>query len=709
MIRTLLGLLTLPTLMFASSASPTSALNLLPMPASVQIQAGRLDLDGSFTIALTGCSDSRLERAVQRLQRRIEGRTGVGLPLGLTSSTQAVLNVACTADAPQYPRLGDDESYSLEIVPQRATLKASTGTGALRGMETVLQLVSADQAGYYFPAVNIQDKPRFAWRGLMIDVSRHWEPVEVIKRNINGLAAVKMNVFHWHLTDDQGFRVESKKYPKLQEMGSDGLYYTQEQIREVVAYAADRGVRIVPEFDMPGHTTSWFVGYPDLASGPGPYQVERKFGVFDPTMDPTREETYKFLDGFLGEMAQLFPDEYIHIGGDENNGKQWKANPRIQEFIEKHGLKDTAALQAYFNQRVLKILTKHGKKMVGWDEVLTPDLPKNVVVQSWRGTKSLADGARLGYTGILSQPYYFDHMAPAEYFYVNDPLPANAGLTSEQAARVIGGESCAWGEFLSSDNIDSRIWPRNGALAERLWSPANVTDVADMYRRLDRVSVGLEQDGLRHESSTAKMMRQVTGTPELGPLNVLAQVAEPLGISYREDLLPGETQLTPLTHLTDALVPDAPFRRQFASLVNQLLNDAPRFSAGGDELAKNFRAWRDLPPAFHAIAAQAPTLKNSEDSVIDLGKLGTSGLEALTHLQSGNAPSAQWADNALALVNAAEKPDRSLLKFSWLPSYRALILAAANLDTLKSADPQHWRQQVMQQVAQQEPEAKYTW
>jgi len=204
-------------------------------------------------------------------------------------------------------------------------------------------------------------------------------------------------------------------------------------------------------------------------------------------------------------------------------------------------------------------------------------------------------------------------------------------------------------------------------------------------------------------------MRQVTGTPELGPLNVLAQVAEPLGISYREDLLPGETQLTPLTHLTDALVPDAPFRRQFASLVNQLLNDAPRFSAGGDELAKNFRAWRDLPPAFHAIAAQAPTLKNSEDSVIDLGKLGTSGLEALTHLQSGNAPSAQWADNALALVNAAEKPDRSLLKFSWLPSYRALILAAANLDTLKSADPQHWRQQVMQQVAQQEPEAKYTW
>ena len=189
-------------------------------------------------------------------------------------------------------------------------------------------------------------------------------------------------------------------------------------------------VRVIPEFDMPGHTTSWFVGYPELASGPGPYHIERKFGIFDPAMDPTHEETYRFLDGFLGEMAQLFPDEYMHIGGDENNGKQWKANPRIQEFMRKHELKDTAALQAYFNQRVLKILQKHGKKMIGWDEVLTPDLPKDVVVQSWRGTKSLADGAKRGYSGILSQPYYFDHMAPAEYFYVNDPLPADSDLTA---------------------------------------------------------------------------------------------------------------------------------------------------------------------------------------------------------------------------------------------------------------------------------------
>ena len=407
-------------------------------------------------------------------------------------------------------------------------------------------------------------------------------------------------------------------------------------------------------------------------------------------------------------MAQLFPDEYIHVGGDENNGKQWTANPRIQEFMRRHDLKDTAALQAYFNQRVRKILQKHTKKMIGWDEVLTPDLPKDVVVQSWRGTKSLADGARHGYSGILSQPYYLDHMAPAEYFYLSDPLPDDSDLTPEQAARVIGGESCAWGEFLSPENIDSRIWPRNAALAERLWSPRDVRNVTDMYRRLDPVSVGLEQDGLTHESSMAKMLRQVTGTQELAAVDVLAKVADPFGVSYREELLV-ETQLTPLTHISDAVVPDAPFRRQFAALVDQLLNDAPNFSAKREVLAQNFRQWRDLGPGFLAMETRAPILAVCKGRVRDLENLGAAGLEALIHLQSRTAPPAGWKEASLALVNEAEKPDESMLKLSWLPSYRSLILAAADVEELKAANPQQWKKQVMQEAAQQEPPAKYTW
>jgi hexosaminidase len=708
----LLALLLISGSAFASDPSTMPAdlsANLMPMPAVMRIGPGTLKLDDAFTVGVTSHSDARLQRAVQRFQSRVEGRTGVELPLGVASNgDSATLRIECAAAGSAYPILGEDESYSLEVGAQQATLKADTVLGVIRGLETVLQLVSANQGGYFLPLVRIQDKPRFAWRGLMIDVSRHWQPVEVVKRNIDGLAVVKMNVFHWHLTDDQGFRVESKRFPRLQEMGSDGLYYTQEQIRDVIAYAADRGIRVIPEFDMPGHTTSWFVGYPDLASGPGPYHIERKFGIFDPAMDPTREETYHFLDAFLGEMARLFPDAYVHIGGDENNGKQWKANPRIQEFMRRHDLKDTVALQAYFNQRVLTILQKHGKKMIGWDELLTPDLPKDVVVQSWRGTKSLADGAKRGYSGILSQPYYLDHMAPAEYFYLNDPIAVDSGLTPTQAALVIGGESCAWGEFLSPENIDSRIWPRNAALAERLWSPRDVTDVADMYRRLEVVSIGLEQGGLTHESSTAKLLRQVAGTPDLGPVAQLAKIAEPFGVSYREQLLV-ETQLTPLTHVADAVTPDVPFRRQFAAWADQLLSRAPNFSARPEALAQTFRQWGDLGPAFQDMERKAPVLADCEGRVRDLENLGAAGLEALSYLQSRTAPPAGWKETRLALINEAEKTDKSILKLSWLSSYRALILAAADVDGLKTMTPQQWKQQVMQEAAQQEPQAKYTW
>ena len=173
----------------------------------------------------------------------------------------------------------------------------------------------------------------------MIDAGRHFIPLDVLKRNFDGMAAVKLNVFHWILSDNQGFRVESKKFPKLQEMGSDGLFYTQNDVRDLIAYARARGICVVPEFDMPGHATAWFVGYPELGSGLGPYQIERQWGVFDPAMDPTREETYKFLDKFIGEMAGLFPDQFFHIGGDEVNGKQWDANTKIQAFMHAHGLK----------------------------------------------------------------------------------------------------------------------------------------------------------------------------------------------------------------------------------------------------------------------------------------------------------------------------------------------------------------------------------
>jgi hexosaminidase len=234
-------------------------------------------------------------------------------------------------------------------------------------------------------------------------------------------------------------------------------------------------------------------------------------------------------------------------------------------------------------------------------------------------------------------------------------------------------------------------------LAERLWSPRDVVNVTDMYRRLDRVSVGLEQDGLTHESSTAKMLRQVTGTRELGPVEVLARVTEPYGISYREQLLI-ETQLTPLTHVADAVSPDAPFRRQFAALVDQLLSDAPTFTASREALAENFRQWRDLGPAFQELETNAPILADCGGRTRDLENLGTAGLEALNYLHSRTAPPAGWKEDKLALINEAEKPDKSILKLSWLASYRALILAAADVNGLRTTTPQQWKQHVMHEL-----------
>src|SRR5947209_7588012 len=347
------------------SAQPRPAQHhLMPVPAAVQFQSGRLKIDASFTVAVVGHADERLEAGACRAARRLEGRTGLTWSRTPADPQTATLRIECKGPGSTVPSVNEDEAYALDVTDKQAVLKAATAVGALRGLETFLQLLEGDHSGYYIPAVSIQDRPRFPWRGLLIDSGRHFEPVEVIKRNLDGMAAVKLNVLHWHLSEDQGFRVESKRYPKLHQLGSDGLYYTQDQAREIIAYARDRGIRVMPEFDMPGHATSWLVAYPEFGSAPGPYTIERKAGIFDPAFDPTREELYRFLDGFFTEMAGLFVDDYIHIGGDENEGRQWAANPQIQAFMKAKNLKDNHALQAYFNQRLSRILEKLGRKMI---------------------------------------------------------------------------------------------------------------------------------------------------------------------------------------------------------------------------------------------------------------------------------------------------------------------------------------------------------
>jgi len=639
----------------------------------MRVATGKLRITSAFTVATNGHIDDRLRGGFTRMIRRLAGRTNITLPLDLSAGDKAGLVIQCDGPGQTIPSVNENESYRLTISDQQAKLSAPTVVGALRGFETLLQLVTADNDGFYLPAVEISDQPRFAWRGLLIDVGRHYEPIEVLKRNLDAMAAVKLNVFHWHLTENQGFRIESKKFPKLHQMGSDGLYYTQDQAREIVAYAAERGIRVIPEFDLPGHSTAWLVGHPELGSLPGPYQIERQAGIFDPVLDPTREQVYKFLDKFIGEMAALFPDAYLHIGGDENEGKHWDRNPQIQAFMKKRGIKDNHALQAYFNQRMLKILEKHKKKMIGWDEILQPELPKDVVIQSWRGPTALAEAAKKGYDGILSNGYYIDLSYPTWQHYQADPIPANISLTPEEAKHILGGEATMWGEYVGPETIDSRIWPRTAAIAERLWSPREVTDVNDMYRRLAVISIQLEELGLTHEKNADMLLRRLAGAKEIGPLKTLVSVVEPVK-EYRRGQQRPSTMLSPLTGFVDAARPDSEAARKFAWMVDAFLADAPRFEAYRAEISQMLTDWQNSRTALAPIIDHSPALKEIKPLSSNLSALGGAGLETLSYLKPGAAATPEWRATALSKMDEAAKP-YAALEIAVVPSVRKLILA----------------------------------
>jgi hexosaminidase len=645
----------------------TKQLNLMPWPSEVKVADGQMPIDPSFSVSLHGASDAHLKKAAEIFLDDLRRHTG-STALDFTISDSSVqghpaLSIISKQASKEVQELGEDESYQLNVTTSGAELQAPTTLGVMRGLQTFLQLVEITPQGFAVPAVTIQDKPRFPWRGLMIDSSRHFMPVDVIKRNLDGMAALKLNVFHWHLSDNQGFRVESKKFPKLHELGSDGLYYTQGQIRDVIAYARDRGIRVIPEFDMPGHSTAFFVGYPDLASGPGPYSIERHWGIFDPAMDPTRESTYKFLDAFIGEMTHLFPDQFFHIGGDEVNGKQWDANPKIQEFMHAHNLKSNADLQAYFNERVQKIVAKHSKTMEGWDEILRPDLPKTIVIQSWRGQESLGQAAQQGYRGLLSHGFYLDLMWPTWQHYQVDPFgDGAASLSDAEKQKIIGGEACEWAEWVTPEIIDSRIWPRMAAIAERLWSPQNVTDVNSMYTRLAVINHWLDAYGLNHNTDYEIMLRRMAGSDHASPLKTLTDVVEPVK-GYARERLPAPMEassLMPLNRVIDAARPESLTARNFSRLVDQFVSGKikPGMEA---QIRTTLSKWRDNREELAPLAAKSNMVEEAMPVSQDLSALGAAGLQALDFLDRGEKAPNTWKDQQLAVVQKSLQPKAQVL------------------------------------------------
>ncbi len=645
---------------------------LMPLPAHVEVADGQLRLDSAFTVSAPQFANDRLRDGIARALARLSAR--IGQPLGRTLRRQgpATLTVGVTAAGEAIQTPEEIESYTLDVDSVGVVLSAPTVVGALHGLETLVQLVSGDSAGFHLPVVRIRDQPRFKWRGLLIDAGRHFMPPAVIRRTLDGMAVVKLNVLHWHLSDDQGFRVESRRYPRLQQLGSDSLYYTQDEIREIVAYARDRGIRVVPEFDMPGHSTSWFVGYPQYASAPGPYHLIREFGVFHAAFDPTREETYRFIDRFIGEMATLFPDPYWHIGGDEVSPTQWNQNPHIVRFKRLKGFKDNAALQAYFNQRLSQILARHHRRMVGWDEILHPDLPKTAVIQSWRGTEYLGRAARQGYSGILSAPFYLDHIDPADQHYLADPLPGTDSLAPDEAARVLGGEACMWAEHIDLETIDSRIWPRMAAIAERFWSPASVRDVDDMYRRLAPVSIELERAGIGHEEHTARMLRLLTGLRGVQPLRELLAVTMPVTFGQRSRLQ-GATQRTALTRLVDAARPDPWARSRMNRLAREVVMDPGGAVTARDTLRSLFESWRPLRAQVTALSDSLPLAGDGIPAAQALDSLADLGIASLDHLTEGGAP-AGWKEGALTELDDLARP-KGLLRLAGVDAVRSLVKA----------------------------------
>ena len=456
-------------------------------------------------------------------------------------------------------------SYTLSVAPEGIEISSSTGAGLFYGLQSLRQLFESQAPGRRpqgrLNALTIVDTPRFPWRGLHLDVARHFEPVAFVKKYVDLMSRYKLNTFHWHLTDDQGWRIEIRKYPRLTSVGGcrketmvernfnpyvgDGIphcgFYTQDEIRDVVKYAAERYVTVVPEIEMPGHAKAALAAYPELACTPGPFEVWTMWGVDENIFCPS-ETTFTFLEDVLAEVVDLFPSRYIHIGGDEAPRVRWRASPMVQEIIRREGLRNEAEVQSWLNRRIERFLSSRNRRLIGWDEILEGGLAPEATVMSWRGTSGGIAAARQGHDVVMSpnSPLYFDHYQgdarfeplaiggfnPLERVYEYEPVPDS--LTAAEATHILGAQANLWTEYLKTPAaVEYMVWPRALALAELTWSSKEARDwqsfvarLPDAFRALDKLNVnyriphvdGLDGDRLTLENSTE--IRLTTTMPD---------------------------------------------------------------------------------------------------------------------------------------------------------------------------------------------------
>ncbi|GFE83309.1 hypothetical protein GCM10011487_53090 [Steroidobacter agaridevorans] len=578
------------------------------------------------------------------------------------------------------------EAYSLTVTNDGVRIDADGPTGVLRALATLRQLISLDSGQPQLPFVSINDTPRFTWRGVMLDPARHFLKVDTLKRQIDAMERVKLNVLHLHLSDDEGFRVESKRFPRLHEVASHGEFYTQDEIRALLAYAADRGVLIVPEFDVPGHTRAIVAAYPKL--GATAAKARPPFPP-DVALNPSSPEVYRFLNELIEEMSQLFPGPYLHIGGDEVSDAVWADNAEIKAWMQREKLGSKQDVEGYFARRVIAMVQRAGKTPIGWEEIATTEIPTDTIVESWQTSNATAAATAKGHRTIVSAGYYLDLLMPADFHYAVDPLASSAAgftpaeaervrklhplfaqllpdakvakpmppLTADQERLVLGGEAPLWGEIVTDEMVDHHLWPRAAALAERFWSPATVRDAADMYRRLAVIHDQLTIGGLMGDNTRRLMAsRMVPGDAD--PVHTLLDIVTPVrNMAHDHRILAavrGQRIVQPLNALADAAPAD--------SLVAQAFVSSARQYIGGDAslepvLRAQLSTWRENDARFTAIARGNAMLEPAIPTSASIASLAKAALQAIDVISKRVVTQGQSWDEIEKTLAQAEAHD----------------------------------------------------
>ena len=655
----------------AASAGNAAILpNLMPLPREATFTNSALPLSGPLQAVPTGCEGTLVPDAITRFQHDLHTLVGIDL-----SGKPLALAIRCLGHNKISDIPDQHEGYRLTTSPTGIDIEADSEIAVLRALATLRQLVDTHTGTPSIIGAHIEDAPRFLWRGIMVDTARHFMTVDTLKRQIVAMELTKLNVLHLHLSD-QTFRVQSLRFPKLTAANPDGQFYTQAQIRDLVTFATDHGVRIVPEIDMPAHTAAIVSAYPEF----GAEQIDPKDprGTDKIALDPVSEKTYQFLDVLLKEMTGLFPDPFIHTGGDELTPFTWQNSKTIAAFKAKNHLVSNSDLQGYFVDRLHKLLGKYHKTMVGWDEIGLNALPKDTVVEAWRTSNPVYTDTAKGNRVVVAAGYYLDLQRPAQNYYGVDPTNPNAfstmsqqmfdlsqknpassalinpylvakpmpPLTPEQEKLVLGGDAPLWSEGITDEMLDTGFWPRAAAIAERFWSPKDTRDPDDMLRRLIPTQIELQTLGLHDQENRNRMIARMTTQTQ--PVETLMGAVAPLrNYAHLRTRLMNPNAKMDFVSLADAASTDSLESLHFeANVKTYLKGDTARLPL----LKTQLEEWRDNDAAYAEVAKENPFLRAALPTSANLAQLAAVGLTALDALQTGGKIDREDAKQADALL-----------------------------------------------------------